>query len=463
MRGMADDSIDLIYLDPPFNSKHDYAAPIGTPSGGAEFKDTWTLDDVDIEWWGQIADEYPALYKILEAAKETAGKSMMSYLIYMAVRIIEMHRVLKDTGSLYLHCDPTASHYLKLVMDAVFGNFIADITWRRTFAHNDKMFGAIHDHILYYSKADGCVKNLDAVKIPMTTKTNPEYSKEDEHGPYRSIVLTGPGIANGDSGRPWKGYDPAQSGRCWSVPKTGKYAEWIEKKFIPGYRSIASIHKRLDLLDECGLILWPKKKGGVPSLKRYLTKDSGTLPGDVWTDINPVSSMAKERTGYPTQKPLALLERIIKASSNQGDMVLDPFCGCATACHAAERLNRQWIGIDVSEKAAQLIQMRINQDIMVSAAGGVIHRDDIPQISGMRTKNIKHVLYGMQEGRCNGCCGHYEFKDFEVDHVIPRAKGGQDIDSNLQLLCGHCNRVKGGKLTMAELKARLKEIGMTAR
>ena len=153
MRGMADESVDLIYLDPPFNSKHDYAAPVGSKAAGAEFKDIWTLDDVDLAWWGEIADEYPGLYRVLEATREIAGKSMMSYLIYMAIRIIEMHRILKPTGSLYLHCDPTASHYLKLVLDAVFGTtgFFADITWKRSFAHNDKMFGSLSDNILYSS------------------------------------------------------------------------------------------------------------------------------------------------------------------------------------------------------------------------------------------------------------------------------------------------------------------------
>ena len=468
MRGMADESIDLIYLDPPFNSKHDYAAPIGSKAAGAAFKDTWTLDDIDVAWWGEIADTNPSLYKVLEATRETAGKSMMSYLIYMAVRIMEMHRIMKDTGSLYLHCDPTASHYLKTVLDSVFGieNFLADITWRRTFAHNDKMFGAIHDHILYYSKDGCCTKNIDAVKIPMTTKTNPEYSKEDEHGPYRGIVLTGPRIASGESGRPWRGYDPAQSGRCWSVPRTGKYAEWIEKKFIPGYRSIDNIHKRLDLLDECGLILWPKKQGGVPSLKRYMTKDSGTLPGDVWTDVNPVSSGAKERLGYPTQKPLALLERIIKASSNEGDTVLDPFCGCATACSAAEKLDRRWIGIDVSPKAYELVKDRLVReaglDKFTKGAGEVIHRVDVPSRKGERTTCYKDVLYGLQAGNCNGCCHHFEYQHLEVDHVVPRAKGGPDIDDNLQLLCGSCNRIKGAKLDMAGLKARLKELGLGA-
>ena len=393
MRGMADESVDLIYLDPPFNSNHDYAAPIGTPAGGAEFKDTWTLQDVDLAWWGEIAESYPALYKVLEATRETAGKSMMSYLIYMAVRIIEMHRILRETGSLYLHCDPTASHYLKLALDSVLGksNFVNEVVWYKGYRGTPRKqrYQQEHDTVFLYAKQYG------------------RYTWNSVFGEYKDKSMS----------------------RYNKIDKDGKKYALIKRR-------------RTD-----GTVYYGK------------TYPKGKLQGDV-VEIPVLAATDKERTGYPTQKPLALLERIIKASSNQGDMVLDPFCGCATACHAAERLNRQWIGIDISEKAAQLVQMRINRDITVAGAGGVIHRTDIPQISGMRTKNIKHVLYGMQEGRCKGCCGHYNFKDLEVDHVIPRAKGGQDVDENLQLLCGHCNRVKGGKLTMAELNTRLKEMGM---
>ena len=460
MRGMADDSVDLIYLDPPFNSKHDYAAPIGTPSGGAEFKDTWTLDDVDIEWWGDIADKYPAIYKVLEATKETAGKSMMSYLIYMAIRIIEMRRVLKDTGSLYLHCDPTASHYLKLVLDAVFGaaGYNNEVVWKRTSSHNRaKRWGPTHDTIFYYSKGEN--KTWNRVLQPLDQAyVDSAYVNEDEHGRWSSVNLTGPGARTGDSGQPWRGIDFTSRGRHWEPPPDRSLPEWFK---YPEHWSQMPVRKRLDVLDEQGLIYWSRGGKGLPRFKKYLLASSGAPVQDVITDINPVSSRGKERTGYPTQKPLVLLERIINTSSNEGDVVLDPFCGCATACHAAERLNRKWIGIDVSEKAAQLVQMRINQDITVAGAGGVIHRRDIPQQGGVRTKNIKHILYGMQEGRCNGCCDHHDFKNFEVDHIIPRVKGGQDIDENLQLLCGHCNRVKGGRLTMAELKTRLKEMGIS--
>ena len=311
MRGMSDGSIDLIYLDPPFNSKRVYSAPIGSKAAGAAFKDTWTLDDVDLAWWGEIADTHPGLYKVLEATRETAGKFMMSYLIYMAIRIIEMYRILKDAGSLYLHCDPTESHYLKLVLDAVFGQagFLADITWKRSFAHNDKLFGSLSDNILYYGKNNAVVQNVDAVKIMFSKdQLAKKYSLKDTKGRYMRDNLMGPSTANGESGQPWKGCDPTQYGRHWSAPKTGKYAKYIDEHLIPGYLKIKSVHARLDALDEHNLILWPKKKGGAPTLKRYAMEDQGTIPSNVWTDIPPLPRMSKERLGYPTQKPLALLQ-----------------------------------------------------------------------------------------------------------------------------------------------------------
>ena len=200
-------------------------------------------------------------------------------------------------------------------------------------------------------------------------------------------------------------------------------------------------------------------------MKRYAMEDQGTVPSNVWTDVPPLSRMSKERLGYPTQKPLALLERIIAASSNEGDTVLDPFCGCATACSAAEKLDRKWIGIDVSPKAYELVKERLVReaglDKYTKGAGEVIHRVDVPSRKGRRTACYKDVLYGKQAGNCNGCCHHFEYRHLEMDHVVPKAKGGPDTDENLQLLCGNCNRIKGPGRDMAGLKARLKEMGLS--
>ncbi len=210
------------------------------------------------------------------------------------------------------------------------------------------------------------------------------------------------------------------------------------------------------------MIYLPQKANGVPSFKRYLHENKGQVPSNLWIDIPPVQS-GKERTGYPTQKPLALLERIIAASSNEGDVVLDPFCGCATACVAAERLGRQWVGIDLSPKAVELVHHRLKQEEPGIAlwANQVTARTDVPRRTDIDApKNYRqnaHVLYGQQEGNCAGCREHFPFKVFDVDHLIPQSKGGTDHIDNLQLLCSHCNRMKGNR-PQEYLIARLKEM-----
>ena len=451
---MNSDCLDLIYLDPPFNSNRDYEAPIGSKAAGAAFKDAWTLSDVNVYEHGELAEYNPAAYAVIDAARQTHGKSMQSYLIFMAVRLLEMHRILKPTGSIYLHCDDTAGHYLKLLMDGIFSKatFQNEIVWKRTSNHNDAgRFGRTADRLLFY----GSKINRQAVSIPLSDQnilTN--YRHKDERGLYRKSDLTGPGLSQSEAGEPWRGWNPNDIGRHWSVPLKGDYARWIEENHIPGYRQEKSILARLDLLDQHGFIAFSKT--GTPELKRYLKSNRGQIPPDVWTDIPPVASAAKERTGYPTQKPRELLKRIIQASSNKGDWVLDPFCGCATTLVEADWLGRKWAGIDLSPVAIKLVNARISEDRGSMNWGGAIAlekpplRTDFGKLPNYRTH--KHQLYGLQEGICKGCDIHFPFKVMEVDHILPRAQGGTDHLENLQLLCSHCNRSKGRR-TMAEWKA----------
>ena len=465
LRGMNSDCVDLIYLDPPFNSNQDYAAPVGSLAAGAAFKDTWTLSDLDVAWMGLIADEQPAIANLLHTASLTHGRGMQSYLTMMAVRLLEMRRVLKPTGSIYLHCDPTAGHYLKLLMDSVFGArlFKADVNWQRTPSHSDsRTFGNVSDRILFYSTGQ---INADSVRVPLSPDyVKSHYSYSDERGRYRADNLTGPGLSAGESGNPWHGYNPGEIGRCWSVPKTGKYANWIDQTLIPGFASMDSVLARLEALEQADMLIHTPR-GSVPQLKRYLVANPGQVPSNNWTDIPPINSQAKERTGYPTQKPLALLERIIKASSNEGDLVLDPFCGCATACVSADRLNRRWVGIDISPKAVELVNTRLRQ-----AMGSLFHhgyvtaRADVPRRTDISApidyRKNGHILYGQQEGQCNGCKVLFPFRNFTIDHIVPRSRGGTDHIENLQLLCAACNSIKGDR-DQAYLVARLREIGVT--
>ena len=446
LRGLNSASVDLIYLDPPFNSKRDYAAPVGSAAAGAAFKDTWTLSDLDVAWMGLIADAQPAMYQVLTAAGLTHGKGMQSYLCMMAVRLLEMRRVLKDAGSIYLHCDPTASHYLKLLLDSIFGlrQFRNEISWRRTTTKSDYRQGAtnwprVRDVILHYNNDAGNARYHQQFAPYSQDYISRTYRHVDETGRrYALHSLTAPGA--GSRGHPQ--YTFLGVTRFW------RYNEAKMQELLNVGRIVQTA------------------PGRVPRYKRYLDEMPGVAIGDSWEDIPPVQGRSREYIGYPTQKPLALLNRIIQTSSNPGDVVLDPFCGCATACVAAELLGRRWLGIDISPKAVELVNMRLQQTM-----GNLFHhrlvtaRTDIPRRTDIAApvpyRQNKHILFGQQEGRCNGCRSEFPFRILEVDHIIPQSAGGADHIENLQLLCAHCNRVKGRR-PQEYLIARLREMGLAA-
>ena len=464
MRGMNSESVDLIYLDPPFNSNANYAAPIGSKAAGAAFRDTWGLDDINLAWHGEIKADYPGLYDLLQATRTIHGDSMMSYLIYMAIRIMEMRRLLKKSGSIYLHCDTTASHYLKLLMDCVFGrrNFRSEVIWKRTGAHGGaKRWGPVHDTLFLYSASKKMTWNrqFQAYDEEYLDLYYDSYEKEGRR--YQSVSLTGKGTRNGSSGKAWRGINPTEKGRHWAAPMQALQKAYPDKKNLPKLTS----QEKMDLLDAAGLVEWPKR-GSVPRQKRYADENPGAPIQDVIMDIHPLSAKAKERVGYPTQKPVKLLSRIIAASSNSKDVVLDPFCGCATACVAAQSLGREWVGIDISPKAADLVQSRMQEELGLFFQGA--HRTDIPKRTDLgkiipyNDPRNKKYLYGEQGGYCNGCEEHFELRHFHVDHIIARAKGGTDHISNLQLLCGSCNMIKGKK-SQEELIVALTDKGYIKR
>jgi len=411
------ESVDLIYLDPPFNSQQSYNVLFKETTGAPEaaqikaFEDTWTWDMEANKALTEIqqSSEVPApLAELTKTFMDFLKPSPMSaYLVQMAVRLVQMHRVLKPTGSLYLHCDPTASHYLKLVLDAIFGptNFVSEIIWKRTHAHGGaRGLGRVHDTILFYAKSGQYTWNRRYVSYSEEYKGNFFRFEDSDGRKYRATILTGSGTRNGSSGKPWRGIDPTKSGRHWAIPG-------YMRNQLPNPKT-ETVQEALDQLDNMGRILWPKKADGVPSFKQYIDDLPGAEIQDVWTDIPPISAAACERLGYPTQKPLDLLRRIVGASSNPGDVILDPFCGCGTTIDAVETLNREmgcgpvarppsavqagakasqpgaaglhkprrWIGIDVTHIAIGLIKHRLatrfspppdfeERGVPVSAAG----------------------------------------------------------------------------------------------
>ena len=364
---MSADEVDLIYLDPPFNSNRQYNAIYKDETGRPlpdqidAFCDMWTLDaeqeqqirELPVLMRAQgIPDETVEFCRLWMRALRNTQPSLLAYLSYIVPRLLQMRVVLKPTGSIYLHCDPTASHYIKVMMDAIFGhhNFLNEVIWKRTYAHGSaRRWGPIHDVILYYSAVDNPTWN------PVHQAYDAEYIKKnftnsDARGAYQGVTLDASGVRNGESGEPWKDIDPTAAGRHWAVPTEQTLPDWVA---LPDRYALMSVQERLDVLDDLGLIHWPVKKGGKPRLKFYLDDSPGRPLQDIITDIGPASG--DEDTGYDTQKPLALLRRLIEASSNPGDVVLDPFCGCATTLEAAHRLGREWIGIDIAIHAVNRV------------------------------------------------------------------------------------------------------------
>ena len=449
MRGMNSKSVDLIYLDPPFNSNQDYAAPIGSAAAGAAFKDAWTLSDVDLVEHNRLKDESKALFASIEAARHAHSKSMFSYLIMMTIRLLEMKRLLRDTGNIFLHCDWNASHYLRSIMDGIFGyqNLRNEIVWRRASGrakgsqYASKTAGVDTDSILHYSASKD--STYHGIYLEMTSEELKEkFPYSDQRGRYNTIV---PLFRQPSMG--------ARPNLCYEY-------KGVRNPHPSGWRVSKD---KLSQLDAENRIIW--REGQRPLRKSYADDYQGKPVGNLWLDISIASG--KERIGYPTQKPLKLLDRIIKMSSNENDTVLDPFCGCATTCVAAELLGRNWVGIDVSAKAGELLRERIEnvQGLWrnIKVLDSVPRRTDLgDELTPSQKKEHKHTLFRLQNYLCNGCNWEFNIKNLQMDHIVPKAKGGTDHKDNFQLLCSACNSKKGTKsqeVFLSELtKARNKNL-----
>lgn len=456
-RHIAGESVDLIYLDPPFNSNQDYNVLFrehGEKSAAQirAFEDTWTWDTAAATAYDEVIDQGGRVADAFVAFEHLVGHSdMLAYLSMMAPRLVELRRVLKPTGSIYLHCDPTSSHYLKILMDSIFGPeyFRSEIVWKRSSAHSDTkqgraQHGRIHDVLLFYTKTSSWTWN------PLHTSYDDSYIQKfyrhvepetDRH--FGLFDLTGPGGAA--KGNPE--YEVMGVTRYWRFSKA-----------------------KMDELIDQGRVI-QAKPGAVPRQKRYLDEMPGVPIQDVWTDISPIGAQARERLGYPTQKPVALLERIIEASSNEGDMILDPFCGCGTTIDAAQRLGRKWIGIDITHLSVNLMKHRLADTHGVSAPadykviGEPTDLDAARQLAASDPYQFQFWVLGLvgarpaeeKKGMDRGIDGRIYFRDAgpksKVKSVIISVKAGRTGPSHVRDLHGTVSREKaavGVLITMAE-------------
>ena len=428
---IATESVDLIYLDPPFNSQATYNVLFRSPKGEQSqaqieaFEDTWHWNDSAERAFDEVMTSGNTdAAEMLRAMRSFLRENdMMAYLAMMAVRLLELHRILKPTGSLYLHCDPTASHYLKILLDAIFGveNFRSEIIWKRYGAHSDaKDYGAVHDVILFFGKNASITFNKQyqqydqayvEERFRFQDADGRRWSEQNLASPNPRPNLTYPYLAsNGIT------YQPPQNG--W------KYTR-----------------ERMEQLDREERLHFPKRSGGRLRLKNYLDELLGVPVQDIWTDISLIGGTSPERLGYPTQKPVALLERIINSSSNPGNVVLDPFCGCGTAVHAAQKLGRQWVGIDVTHLAISLIEKRLNDAFPgiqyevhgtpkdLAGARDLAERDKY-QFQWWAVSLVNAVPYGgKKKGADTGIDGIIYFKPDgkTTEKAIVSVKGGANV------------------------------------
>ena len=438
-----DESVDLIYLDPPFNSNQTYNILFQEKDGSQSasqikaFGDTWHWDEAaarsyeeTVEAGGQVAEAMQAFRKLL------GTNDMLAYMSMMAPRLVELRRVLKPTGSLYLHCDPTASHFLKLLLDAVLdpANFRTEIVWKRTTAHSDtrqgrRQHGRIHDVLLFYTKNDDW--NWNPVFVEYNQEYVDQFYKHQEPNTGRRYGLdnlTGPGGA-------------AKGNPSYEVMGVTRYWRYSEE--------------RMQALIEEGRVV-QAKPGAVPRYKRYLDEMPGVPLQDVWTDIRPIGSQAAERLGYPTQKPVALLERIVQASSNEGATVLDPFCGCGTTIAAAQKLGRRWIGIDITHLAISLIRYRLadsfGKDCRFELIGEPTSLPDATALAKQDPYQFQWWALGLvrarpveqKKGADRGIDGrlyfHDEGKGGKTKQIIFSVKAGSVTVSQVRDLVGVINR-----------------------
>ena len=494
LRGMNSNTVDLIATDPPFNTKRNRSGSAGFYVDNWKWGDTsllpdqWKWNEVHPKWLEEIKDNHTALYHAIDAAKHCQGEDTAAFLCFLSVRLIEMHRVLKGTGSIYLHCDHAANAYIRMAMDAIFGknNFRNEIVWKRTNAPtaSPKKLGTVHDTIFLYTKSGKT--RLNPVFIPYTQEyINEHYKHQDSTGKYQITPLTAQGIRHGYSGKPWRGVDVTTKRLHWVCPTS-----LPENLKIPESWHNMNTLEKLDWLDFNNMIYWPKR-GKMPRFKRYLSTSKGMRLSDTIVDIPGLQGSSTERTGSPDQKPLNLYKRIIKAGSNEEDLVLDPFCGCATTIIAARELNRRWIGIDRRPDARYHVITRlmgiepkerkrlekygtdkewlnrqmqpyemhyqteppIRTDTDEQNSPKLAHVYPIESEHRLSHAEMHDILINEFGLKCWGCNFSPPDKRYlQLDHIIPKIDGGTNDIDNRALLCQPCNLKKSSKMSLSALR-----------
>lgn len=459
-RYIPDESVDLVYLDPPFNSNQNYNVLYKEQNGARAasqiraFEDTWTWSRESEETYAELITKGDKVSDCLEAFRKLLGPSdMLAYLVMMAPRLVELRRVMKSTASIYLHCDPAASHYLKLLMDAVFGNeyFRNEIVWKRTSGHSDAIgYGSVHDTILFFTKSSEATWN-DSYQPYDPDYVEQYYRYKDPDGRrFMSGDLGAAGLQGGGYDYEWKGIR-----RIWRVP-------------------IETMRE----LDSKGYIFYTRN--GIPRRKRYFDEAKGMPAQDIWSDIQALRSWHAEKLGYPTQKPESLLERILQASSNEGDLILDPFCGCGTTIAAAHKLNRRWIGIDITHLAIALMKARLydtfGEKVSYTVIGEPVSVPDAQVLAESDPFQFQAWADGLvgarpveqKKGADKGIDGKIIFqgeKPGEFETVILSVKAGGIHRAHVHELRGVVEREKaaiGVLISMEEPTAPMKEEAVTA-
>ena len=444
LRGLNSDSVDLIYADPPRNSGRTLKTSGRAYATGFVYEDKWTANDARPDWEDEIAVRQPDAMYVINAFRLVHDEGMINYLVFLAVRLLELQRVMKPSGSIYVQCRTDSAHCIKAIMDTIFGSehFKNDIAFGRIVpSGGSKRWKWAHDKLLFY--AGPRTYTWNQVLQPHPADYYAQYVFKDERGSYQSLPLAHEGVRHDDRGAEWRGYNPSENGRHWSVPMTLLQQLYPERNDLSGLTA----QEKLELL-AASEVIHQSSTISAPRYKMYADATEGSRRSDIVATIKKVDQKSQEGTGWPEQVPEELLEVVIRASTDEGDIVLDPFSGSGTACVVAEKLKRRWIGIEEAPGGYEVLVDRLRREVnlkYMSRPGSAPSRADEKEPSILVTGDrAKQALYERQSRKCNGCQHELPIHVLTTDLVDRSPAVPTGID-NLQLLCHYCRVLRGRK------------------